>query len=185
MGSFDDQIEKMRKAPLRRGGGNYLEGNGTYLVQVLSTLRKMGWNAPAYTVQDKELFICEFRERDVPRFQEPAHFIALIFGPEMRSTLEIVNAIGASRLFEVLIPREKGRAERPAGVPGGGLYPNIIEYPLTLDTPVGNAVQRNTARETQLPQAGFTTDMPRHAAHDLFRHDLDGTRHVHVAPGEA
>src|SRR5688572_19196438 len=103
----------------------------------------------------------------------------------MRSTLEIVNTIGSSRLFEVLMPGEKRRSESAAGIPGGRLYPNIIKDPLALDTSVGHAVQRDAARKAQIPQAGFTTDVPRHAAHNFFRHDLNRTRHVHVALREA
>jgi hypothetical protein len=60
MSAFDDQIAKMKKAPLRRGGGNWIDGEGLYEVEILSTLRKMGWNK-SFTARDKELFIVEFR----------------------------------------------------------------------------------------------------------------------------
>lgn len=57
--SFDDMVEKMKKAPLRKGGGEYMKP-GLFDVEVLSTIRKMAWNA-AFTVRDRELFICEFK----------------------------------------------------------------------------------------------------------------------------
>ncbi len=59
MASFDDMVAKMQKAPLRRGGGAYL-GAGLFEVEILSTIRKMAWNA-SFTVRDRELFIAEFK----------------------------------------------------------------------------------------------------------------------------
>ncbi len=49
MSSFDDMVAKMKKAPLRRGGGDYL-GEGLFEVEILSTIRKMAWNK-AFTVR--------------------------------------------------------------------------------------------------------------------------------------
>ncbi len=57
--SFDEQVEKMKKAGLRRGGGNWIQGEGLFEVKILSTIRKMGFNK-TFTVRDKELFIVEF-----------------------------------------------------------------------------------------------------------------------------
>ncbi len=58
--SFEEQKAKMQKAPLRRGGGNWIQGEGLFEVEVISTLRKMGWNEN-FTARTKELFIAEFK----------------------------------------------------------------------------------------------------------------------------
>ncbi len=70
MSSFDDMVAKMKKAPLRRGGGDYL-GEGLFEVEILSTIRKMAWNK-AFTVRDRELFIAEFKITDS---NNPAHAV--------------------------------------------------------------------------------------------------------------
>lgn len=56
----DELIKKMRSAPRRSGGGNYIKGEGLFEVEMISTMRKMAWNKD-FTVRDKELFIAEFK----------------------------------------------------------------------------------------------------------------------------
>jgi hypothetical protein len=58
--SFNDLVDQMQKAPLRRGGGNYIQGDGVYTIEILSAFRKMGFNK-SFTERDQELFICEFK----------------------------------------------------------------------------------------------------------------------------
>lgn len=58
--NFEDKVKKIQGAQARSGGGNWIKGEGLFEVEILSTLRKMGFNK-AFTVRDKELFIVEFR----------------------------------------------------------------------------------------------------------------------------
>ncbi len=60
MSSFDEMVEKMKKAPLRRGGGTFM-GVGLFDVEVLNTHRKMALDKNNFQNRNKELFICEFK----------------------------------------------------------------------------------------------------------------------------
>lgn len=60
MSELDDLVKKMNSGSLRRGGGNYIKGEGVFEVEVISTTRKMGFNK-TFTVRDKEMFIAEFK----------------------------------------------------------------------------------------------------------------------------
>lgn len=57
---LDELVKKMEGASLRRGGGSYIKGEGVFEVELISTMRKMGFNK-AFTQRDKELFIAEFK----------------------------------------------------------------------------------------------------------------------------
>jgi hypothetical protein len=65
--SFDDLIESMGKAPMKRKG-TYME-EGLFTVEIINTLRKQGWNK-TFTARDKDLFIAEFR---ILESTNPAH----------------------------------------------------------------------------------------------------------------
>jgi hypothetical protein len=58
--TFDEQVEKMKKAQMGRGGKDWIEGAGLFDIEVLTTKKMWGWNK-AFTVRDKELFIVQFR----------------------------------------------------------------------------------------------------------------------------
>lgn len=60
MQKFEEKIKTMQGATSRAGGGNWIRGEGLFECEILSTIRKMGFNK-AFTVRDKELFIVEFR----------------------------------------------------------------------------------------------------------------------------
>lgn len=60
MGAFEDQLERMKKGGVGRGGKDWIEGDGLYEVEIIATQRKMGFNK-TFTVRDKELFIANFR----------------------------------------------------------------------------------------------------------------------------
>jgi hypothetical protein len=57
---FDQQLEKMQKAQMGRGGKDWIEGPGLFEIEVLTTKKMWGWNK-SFTVRDKELFIVQFR----------------------------------------------------------------------------------------------------------------------------
>jgi len=78
------------------------------------------------------------------------------------------------------VPDRQRRAQGSAGVPGGRLNPHPLKDPFPLDQPVGHAVERDTAGETQIALAGDGSRMPGQSQHDLLGDHLNGAGHVHV-----
>jgi len=80
---------------------------------------------------------------------------------------------------------EKGRAQGPAGVAGGGLNPDVGENIFPRNPAVGDAVKGHAACQTKIAGAAVLGQASGEAEHDLFRHRLDRRRQVHVALGQA
>ena len=110
---------------------------------------------------------------------EPAEVERFERGPADASLPSVVALIQLSDLgplyYQYLYGVPVGQAGLPRAVE---LRPSNSSRP-----PLGTAGE--SAPQTQIPQARFMAHMPRHAAHDLFRHHLNGTGHVHVAFGKA
>ena len=79
------------------------------------------------------------------------------------------------------VPDELGHAQRTPCVPRGGLDPQPFEGPFPQQAPVGDAVQRHPAGQTEIFHSRFAVHGACHAQHDLFAHHLDRTRQIHLA----
>src|SRR5438046_2023757 len=78
------------------------------------------------------------------------------------------------------MPDELRHAERAAGVSSRRLDPQSPERALAQEAPVGHAVERHAAGETQVLHPGLPLYRARHAQQDLLAHDLDRAREVHL-----
>ena len=80
-----------------------------------------------------------------------------------------------------LVACDERRAEGAPGVSCRGLNPDLVERPFAEQPPVGDAVERHAARQTQSPLARLGVDVPRHPKDDLLRHHLDAPGQIHLA----
>ena len=78
------------------------------------------------------------------------------------------------------MPDEQGRAERPAGVAGRRLDPDVVERPLAQQPAVGHAVERDAAGQDEVLHAGSRVNVAADPQHDLLGHRLDAGGQVHV-----
>ena len=60
-----------------------------------------------------------------------------------------------------------------ASIPGGRLNPQALKRTLTLDPPVGNAVQRNATGKAQIFLTCFIRNCLRETQHDFLGHFLN------------
>ena len=58
--TFDEMMQKMREAPKKGERNPKLSAPGTYLLEIVSTQRKYGYNY-SFTKQDQELFFADFK----------------------------------------------------------------------------------------------------------------------------
>ena len=72
------------------------------------------------------------------------------------------------------------RAERGAGVTGGGLHPHVVERAAIADLRVHHAVQRDAARHRELPLAGAGGQPVDRLQRRFFQHALQRMRDVAV-----
>ena len=79
------------------------------------------------------------------------------------------------------MPDQQRHAERPAGVPGRRLNPDVLKRPFPQDPAVGHAVERHAAGQAEILHPGQLLCEPGGLEHDLFGHFLDGGCEVHVA----
>ena len=56
----------------------------------------------------------------------------------------------------------------------------MIEDFFFQNASVGDAIERNTARQAKIPLAGYFASVSRQAQHDFFGDDLNGSCNVHV-----
>ena len=63
---------------------------------------------------------------------------------------DVIEIIGLSGFVEVLVPGCKCCAQGTAGIASCGLYPNLLEGSLALESTIGHAVKRNTTGEAQV-----------------------------------
>ena len=66
-----------------------------------------------------------------------------------------------------------GRAERPAGVAGGGLDPEVVDDVLAEEPAVGHAVEGDAAGQAEGALAGGRPSGAGQADHDVLGHGLD------------
>src|SRR5438105_7942808 len=79
------------------------------------------------------------------------------------------------------MPDAQRDAERAAGIAGRRLNPDLVEDPLAQDAPVADAVERDSASEAQVAQAGLPLREARHLQHHLFGDLLHRAREIHLA----
>ena len=87
----------------------------------------------------------------------------------------------AARLFEQHVMDVQRRSERTTRVARGRLDVYIRKRRLAQDATVGDAVQRNAARQAQLVQPCRSMGMPGHLEDDLLRRTLNAGCDVRVA----
>ena len=87
---------------------------------------------------------------------------------------------GLAGVVQELVPDEQGRPERPAGVAGGRLDPEVVEVALAEQPAVGHAVQRHAAGQDQVLHPGPRVHVAADPEHDLLGHGLDAGGQVHV-----
>ena len=62
------------------------------------------------------------------------------------------------------MPDEQRRAQRAAGVAGGGLDPDVLERALAQDAAVADAVQRDAAGQAEFFEPGQLVGVPGRSA---------------------
>src|SRR5579875_882972 len=82
------------------------------------------------------------------------------------------------------VPSGECGAERAAGVARGRLHPDIAENLLSQELAVGDAVERDAARKTEIFDIQFAPGGTREPAYDFFGHLLDRRRKVHLTLGQ-
>ena len=78
----------------------------------------------------------------------------------------------------------QGRAQGTASVARSRLDPDPLERALAQQPPVGDAVERHSARQAQVRHVVFRVQPAREAQDDLFGDRLDRSRDVHFALGQ-
>ena len=79
------------------------------------------------------------------------------------------------------MPGEQRGAERPTGVAGRRLDPDVVVRAFPQQPAVGDAVQRHAAGQHQMLHPGLLVHVAAHAEHDLFGDRLDAGRQIHVS----
>ena len=102
---------------------------------------------------------------------------------EERAELAVLAPV-VPRVAEQLMPDEQCGPQCPAGVPGRGLDPDVLEGSFTQNLAVGDAVERHAARQSQVLRTGERVRGASRTHHDLFGHDLDRRCDVHLALGD-
>jgi hypothetical protein len=87
--------------------------------------------------------------------------------PEQRP-LHAVAPVERARLLEQLMADEERDAERATRVTGRRLHPDLVERTVAEQAPVGDAVERHTARHAQPPLARARLQAAGTAQHDVF-----------------
>src|SRR5688572_7724111 len=72
------------------------------------------------------------------------------------------------------------RAHGSARIAGGGLHPELVEYPGAQQLAVRHAVERDSPREAEIAFTGLLRDRSGQLEDDLLRNLLYRRRHVHV-----
>ena len=72
-----------------------------------------------------------------------------------------------------MMPGQKRRTERAAGIARRRLHPNIAKAAVEEHFPVGNAVECDAARETQVIHAGLVREAAGEAQDRIFQDRLD------------
>jgi len=78
------------------------------------------------------------------------------------------------------VPDKQGRTQRPAGVAGCGLHPDIFEFGFPGNPSVADAVERYAAGQNQIFHAGLPIYVPHHSQHDFFGDSLNRGGDVHI-----
>ena len=103
------------------------------------------------------------------------------FGPSSEPRSSASEPFGLALVFEQLKMHEHRRAERAARVARRRRNPDVLENLLAQQDAVGDAIERDAAREAEIFRAGDFLRVPRHPQHDLLGDFLDGRRQVHFA----
>ena len=116
----------------------------------------------------------------VRRLQEGADLIVVASGTEQRAVLAVAR-LRSPRVVQQLVPDEERDTERPAGVAGRRLNPQILERSLAEDAAVADTVERDAAGEAQVLHPRLLVYVAGTPEHDLLSHFLDGRGDIHIA----
>ena len=81
--------------------------------------------------------------------EESLDLFVRIPGAQVGAPLQVVPAIDASRVVQILIPDKKRGSQGPACITGRRLNPDPLKDPFPGDLAVPDAVERNTAGKAQ------------------------------------
>src|SRR5262245_25683904 len=84
------------------------------------------------------------------------------------------------RLVEQLVPHEQCRPKRATGITSRRLNPDVLEWPFTLKSAVGDTVERHAASHDQVAFARRLVDSPAHTQHAFLGDALDARGEIHV-----
>ena len=113
-------------------------------------------------------------------------FPDLVIG-ELRSEVAAALAIElivGSWVVEQLVPDQQRDSQRPAGVSGSRLDPDLVEWALAETTAVGDTVERHAAGQAQVPHPGGFVNVSGHPQHRFLGDGLDTGGDVHVPLGQ-
>ena len=82
-------------------------------------------------------------------------------------------AVQFARLLIVDVPGDRSSAYGPARITGGGLNPDIFEWPFAQQSAISDAIERHTAGQADVLLTRFSMDRVGEPKHDLFRYDLN------------
>ena len=105
---------------------------------------------------------------------EPALDLALREGrAEIRAVHAVARAVRLARLVLEQVVGGERRADRPAGIARRRLDPDPLEPAIAQDPAVGDAVERDAARQTQVLLPALARQRPGEAQHHLLGHRLN------------
>src|SRR5262249_54167434 len=102
-------------------------------------------------------------------------------GAEIGTLHSIETVIEPARLMLVQMAGRQCGAERATGIPSRRLNPDVAETAVAQDLAVGDTIERNTARDTQIGRSAFARKRARKAQHRLVKYGLNGSCEIHVA----
>src|SRR5207247_9137909 len=100
--------------------------------------------------------------------KKASNLLASEFWSQKRAALLIANTICRSRFTQIFMPGKQRRSKRAAGVARGRLNPNSIENPFSQNFCIGDAIQRHSARETEVLLISLLSHMLCHPIHHFF-----------------
>ena len=90
------------------------------------------------------------------------------------------RGIDSAGLLQVAMPDQLSDAEGATGVAGSRLNPDALERAFAQQPAVGDAVEGDSPRETEVFRPGRAVRRAGHAEHDLFADDLYRAGEVHL-----
>src|SRR5207253_8113535 len=95
-----------------------------------------------------------------------------------------VGQLRMADILELVIPDQECSSEGATRVPGGGLDPNVLEWPFPPYATIGHTIQSDTSRHDQVTAAVKAMGISRRAQHNLLGDGLNRCRKVHLLLGD-